>query len=142
MSEYPEASPPLPRPSYISLAAAAKRSPGTPHVSAVWRWCRRGVLSRTGERIRLKHIRAGGKILTTPQWVEEFCHALAAADQKYFEARDAAGRCLAPRDEAFAAPKRKQWRTPAPRTSPTAPSVASQRSASDALDAELDAEGL
>ena len=43
---------------YINLTEAAKRSPGRPHSASIWRWMRKGVLSRSGERITLDHIRA------------------------------------------------------------------------------------
>ena len=68
----------------LTLSQAAKLVPGRPHASTIWRWCRRGVLSRNGERIRLQHIRMGGKIFTKEIWVEEFGHKLAEADVEYF----------------------------------------------------------
>jgi len=70
---------------YLSLSQAAKVAPGRPSSSAIWRWCRRGVLARSGERIKLRHVRAGGKIYTTDAWVREFGERLAAADEAYFE---------------------------------------------------------
>ena len=72
---------------YLTLSQAAKIAPGRPSANCVWRWCRRGVLARGGERIRLEHIRAGGKILTSPRWVEDFARRLAAADAAYFDQR-------------------------------------------------------
>ncbi len=74
----------------ISLAEAAKIAPGRPSTNCVWRWCRKGVLSRGGERIRLQHQRVGGMIFTTAAWLEEFGRALAEADTKYFELCEAA----------------------------------------------------
>ena len=74
----------------ISLAEAAKIAPGRPSTNCVWRWCRKGVLSRGGERIRLQHQRVGGMIFTTAVWLEEFGSALAEADTKYFELCEAA----------------------------------------------------
>ncbi len=74
----------------ITLAEAAKIAPGRPSTNCVWRWCRKGVLSRGGDRIRLQHQRVGGMIFTTAAWLEEFGHALAEADTKYFELCEAA----------------------------------------------------
>jgi len=70
----------------ITLTEAAKNIPGRPSTNCVWRWCRKGVCSRTGERIRLQHARIGGKIFTTAKWLEEFGQRVAAADAEYFDA--------------------------------------------------------
>ncbi|MCI0630465.1 MAG: DUF1580 domain-containing protein, partial [Phycisphaerales bacterium] len=56
----------------ITLVEAAKLSPGRPSVNAVWRWCRRGVRARNGERIRLEHVRAGGRIFTSAAGLGRF----------------------------------------------------------------------
>jgi hypothetical protein len=72
---------------YLTLAQAAKLAPGRPSANCIWRWCRRGVLARSGTRVCLRHIRAGGKIFTTEQWVHEFCEQLAAADVEHFAQR-------------------------------------------------------
>ncbi|MBL9149404.1 MAG: DUF1580 domain-containing protein [Phycisphaerae bacterium] len=74
--------------SHITLGDAAKLAPGRPSTNCIWRWCRRGVLSRGGERIRLQHVRAGGKIFTTAEWVDQFVRRLAEADAAYFDRRD------------------------------------------------------
>ena len=73
----------------ITITEAAHLAPGRPSTNCVWRWCRKGVKSRAGERVRLEHRRIGGKIFTTLAWLEEFGRQLAAADSKYFELRDA-----------------------------------------------------
>jgi hypothetical protein len=70
---------------HITLTEATKVTPGRPSTNCLWRWCRRGVLSRSGQRVRLEHIRIGGKIFTTSRWVEEFGKALAKADASYFD---------------------------------------------------------
>jgi hypothetical protein len=70
---------------YLSLGQAAAVSPGRPSTNCVWRWCRRGVLARSGTRVRLEHVRVGGKIFTTADWVQSFFAALAAADSAYFD---------------------------------------------------------
>lgn len=72
---------------FITLSKAAQLAPGRPSSNAMWRWARRGVLARSGERIRLEHIRVGGKIFTTAGWVREFGERLAAADARHFQQR-------------------------------------------------------
>ena len=81
----------------ITLTEAAKITPGRPSTNCLWRWCRRGVLSRGGERVRLEHRRIGGKIFTAPDWLDEFGRKLAEADTRHFDqceeaAADAAAR--------------------------------------------------
>lgn len=70
---------------HITLTEAAKITPGRPSTNCLWRWCRRGVLSRSGQRVRLEHVRIGGKIFTTVEAVEKFGKALAEADASYFD---------------------------------------------------------
>ncbi|MCC7406677.1 MAG: DUF1580 domain-containing protein [Phycisphaeraceae bacterium] len=70
---------------HITLTQAAKITPGRPSTNCIWRWCRRGVLARNGQRVRLEHVRIGGKIFTTRRWVEAFGKALAEADTSYFD---------------------------------------------------------
>lgn len=74
----------------ITLTDVAKITPGRPSANCIWRWCRRGVLARNGERVRLEHVRIGGKIFTTRAWLDEFGRRLATADAAYFAAADAA----------------------------------------------------
>lgn len=69
----------------ITLTQAAKLAAGRPSTNCVWRWCHKGVLSRKGERIRLQHVRVGGKIFTTAAWLGEFGQRMAAADAEYFD---------------------------------------------------------
>lgn len=73
---------------HLTLAQASRIAPGRPSTNCLWRWCRRGVLARNGERVRLEHIRAGGKIFTTVAWVTEFGRRLAEADAQYFDRDD------------------------------------------------------
>ncbi len=70
---------------HITLTEVAKTLPGRPTANCVWRWCRRGVLARNGERVRLEHIRLGGRIFTTRRWLDQFGSALAEADARYFD---------------------------------------------------------
>ncbi|MCO6436785.1 MAG: DUF1580 domain-containing protein [Phycisphaerae bacterium] len=75
---------------YLTLAEASKDVPGHPHVSCVWRWCRKGVKTRGGQTIRLEHCRLGGRIFTTAAWLADFGQRLAEADAEYFQLADAA----------------------------------------------------
>lgn len=102
---------------HLSLAAASRLVPGRPHTSTLWRWCRRGVLARSGERIRLKHIRLGARVFTTREALDEFGRALADADAAYF-ADDNSRRAREPDIES------------------------TRRAALDAVDQELAREGL
>lgn len=70
---------------YLSLISAAQRCPSRPSANAIWRWCRRGVLARSGQRVHLKHYRIGGKLFTTDADLQHFFGALAKADQAYFD---------------------------------------------------------
>lgn len=81
---------------HITLTAVAKIAPGRPSPNAVWRWCRRGVQARNGQRVRLEHIRVGGKIFTTRGWLDEFGRKLADADRRYFDLNEAIAESSAP----------------------------------------------
>jgi uncharacterized protein DUF1580 len=69
---------------YLDLSEAARRSPGRPHSATVWRWCRKGIKARSGGRIRLDHVRAGGKIFIQPEALDRFFKDVARADDEYF----------------------------------------------------------
>jgi len=116
----------------VTLSQAARIAPGNVSPNCVWRWCRRGVLSRMGERVRLEHVRVGGKLYTTPRWIEEFGQRLAEADAAYFETTD-----VEPQREPAPKPAtRAQRRTHRPRTDQQ---EAVRRAR---VRAELEAEGL
>lgn len=70
---------------YLTCSEASKLLPGRPSTTAIWRWARRGVQSRGGERIRLQHVRMGGTLYTTAKWLDEFGRALAEADTRHFD---------------------------------------------------------
>jgi len=67
------------RTEYITLGEAAELAPGRPSANCIWRWCRKGVLSRGRQRVRLRHVRIGGKIFTKAEWLNEFGQSLAAS---------------------------------------------------------------
>ena len=75
---------------YLSLGQAARKCPGTdgrphPHPSALFRWCRFGLLSRSGRQVRLRHIRCGRALFVTAQWLDAFFDELAESDLGYFK---------------------------------------------------------
>jgi len=90
----------------ITLTEAAKITPGRPSTNCLWRWCRRGVLSRGGERIRLEHRRIGGKIFTARDWLDEFGRKLAEADTQHFDLCEAAASAAAARETERARSRR------------------------------------
>lgn len=97
---------------FITLTEATKITPGRPSPNCLWRWCRRGVLSRGGERIRLEHRRIGGKIFTTPDWLDDFGRVLAEADTNHFDMRECGPASLS-------VPSRRQPPNPSRADSPT-----------------------
>lgn len=97
-------------PPLISLNQAPSYVSGRPSISAVWRWCRRGVLARNGQRIRLEHRRIGGKIFTSEAWLDAFTKALTDADTAYFTAKQDAANGAASRAPGFGGPKRPRNR--------------------------------
>ena len=78
------------------------------------------MIARNGNRVRLQHIRCGGKILTTREWVEEFCRELAERDVAYFDAKIVVAAETSPRDPLYAPPRRrpKSSATPPPQRRP------------------------
>lgn len=74
----------------IDLTQAAKRCPGRPSCSALWRWCRRGIRARSGERVCLEHVRVGGRLYTSHAACERFFVSVTAADAEHFRVDTAA----------------------------------------------------
>ena len=60
---------------YLSISEAARKSPGKPSPSAVWRWARTGIKARNGTRVRLSHVRAGGRVLIPETALDEYFDA-------------------------------------------------------------------
>ena len=129
----------VPAMSLITLNTAAAQTPGRPHVSCVWRWCRRGVKARAGPRVRLEHVRVGGKIFTTQAWLNAFGRELAAADTAYFAGKQEEAKSVPPRDAAFGSPRDRRRASRAGGQKPGRPGP---RRPHDELDAELRGEGL
>ena len=63
----------------LSLTDAAKALPPVdgrrPHVSTIWRWCRRGVRG-----VHLEHARIGHRVVTSQQALSRFAQRLAETD--------------------------------------------------------------
>jgi hypothetical protein len=118
---------------HITLTEAAKITPGRPSTNCLWRWCRRGVLSRSGERIRLEHVRIGGKIFTTAQWVEQFGKALAEADASYFDLEEQSTEAPTPHSRTCPRTQRRR---------PTSRHIQRRQSAHDQANRELEEAGL
>lgn len=70
---------------YLTVTEAARLIPGRPSAHSIWRWCRKGIISRSGCRLFLEHVRIGGKIYTTEKWLHEFCSELAHLDREHFK---------------------------------------------------------
>ncbi len=78
-------SPNAPACELLTLPEAARLLPTRPHASALWRWSRLGLRARDGTRVRLKHLRLGGRIYTTHADLDAFGRALADADSVAFD---------------------------------------------------------
>ena len=75
---------------YLTCAQVAQTAPGRPSANCVWRWARRGVRARTGQRVFLDHVRAGKRVFIPAGALEKFMAALAEADRGYFASREMA----------------------------------------------------
>ncbi len=117
----------------LTLSQAARVAPGSPTPNCIWRWCRRGVIARSGRRIRLEHVRVGGKLFTSAEWLESFGRRLAEADADYFDNEEAD----APRDKGPALPKQRARRLVRRSSNDEATQARRAR-----VRAELEAEGL
>lgn len=93
----------------MTLSQASRLVPGRPHVTSIWRWCRKGVLARNGMRIHLEHRRFGGRIFTSSQALDRFSKQLADADLEHFDGPEAdAGTGALTRDPESRAQDRSQ----------------------------------
>jgi len=69
----------------MTLGEAANACPKRTSANSLWRWARRGLKARNGERIHLRHLRVGGMIFIPADGLEEFFNALATADIEHFD---------------------------------------------------------
>ncbi len=72
---------------YRTLAQVARDIPVKTSPQSLWRWCREGLQVKSGDRIHLKHIRCGRRILVADKDVNDFFDELKAADAAYFRLR-------------------------------------------------------
>ena len=65
----------------LSLADAVKVVPAIdgrrPHISTIWRWCRRGLRG-----VRLEYVRLGHRVCTSREAIYRFAQRLAEADSQ------------------------------------------------------------
>jgi hypothetical protein len=108
-------------PKLLTLGQASRVSPGRTSTNTIWRWARKGVVARSGERIRLEHLRLGGKIFTTEQWMQDFGRKLATADAAHFD---------------------RQLMGPAPNDLPSAGGDESRRAYLEQIDRDLQESGI
>ena len=80
----------------LSLSQAARLVPGRPHASSLWRWCRKGIGARNGDRIHLEHRRFGNRLFTSAAALERFSQRLAEADLEHFDNPDPSVRPRSP----------------------------------------------
>jgi hypothetical protein len=72
----------LDRDDLFTLTQAAKRLPGRPHRSTLWRWHRQGYRLADGSRIHLRVTRLGRRTLVSPEDLAEFAERITEAEQR------------------------------------------------------------
>jgi hypothetical protein len=73
---------------FLSLRDAAKALSGEGievRYGTLWRAARLGTVARSGERVRLRCVRVGGRILIRLAWLHEYAAQLAEADLAHFQ---------------------------------------------------------
>ena len=60
----------------VTMAEAARRMPGRPNVSTLWRWRKKGI-----NGVKLETIKCGSKRLTSVEAIQRFVAQSTAADQ-------------------------------------------------------------
>jgi len=70
----------------LTCSEVARAAPRRVSSQSVWRWCRYGLIARDGTRVRLEHLRQGGRVLVPESALHPFFRALAEADARYFDA--------------------------------------------------------
>lgn len=69
----------------ISINEARQLLPTPRSHTAVWRWMRKGVKTRSGVTVKLAHVRYGGELFTTAEDLTRFGEELARADAAHFD---------------------------------------------------------
>ncbi|MEX1015934.1 MAG: hypothetical protein WDZ31_04230 [Phycisphaeraceae bacterium] len=72
----------LDRDDLLTLTQAAKRLPGRPHRSTLWRWAQKGIELPNGSRAYLQVRRLGRWTLVAPEDIDAFSEALTAAHEQ------------------------------------------------------------
>lgn len=73
-----------------TLSEAAALCPRRVHCSTLWRWARKGCKARNGQRVHLRHLRVGGRVMIPGGALNQFFEELAQADIDGFDAESAA----------------------------------------------------
>ena len=69
----------------LNAKQAAQTLPNSKSENTLIRWMRRGLVSRSSQRIRLRHVRVGDELYTSEKWLMEFFTKLAKSDCAYFD---------------------------------------------------------
>jgi hypothetical protein len=109
--------PPIPL-SQVSKVLKRKFQPST-----IWRWCRDGIMTSTGQRVRLEHVRLGRGFFTSIARVQAFAEVLAQQTGD-------------PEDESNAV----RGKGPQPKKNPPLQSVAARRRSAASANRKLEAE--
>lgn len=72
----------------VPLAAASRLVPSRPNTATVWRWCTKGVRTRSGARVRLSYLKVGRRVFVRPEALEDFFAAAAREDVAGFAAEE------------------------------------------------------
>ena len=78
----------------ILLSEALQFVPGSPTRYTLWRWFRRGVITASGTKVKLRCTQVGGRIYTTEAAVKKFLREVAEAGSDHFSQTE--GRYPAP----------------------------------------------
>lgn len=65
---------------YLTTWEATKLLPRRVTASTILRWGRDGVRCRNGQYVFLRHIRIGGRVMTTKTWIQQFLNEQAEAN--------------------------------------------------------------
>lgn len=71
----------------LTISEAANECPRRTSATSIWRWARKGLKARTGERVHLRHVRVGGMVMIPRDALGEFFQSLADADAEHFDRR-------------------------------------------------------
>lgn len=66
----------------LTFAQAARLCPVEVAPHSVWRWARKGLTSRSGETMRLEHVRVGRRIFIPRDALGRFFEAVALSDTR------------------------------------------------------------